>query len=211
MKKNIDYSLYLIIDPHNLKTGLSFEYVIREAIFGGVTVVQLRQKCVSTQQLVTIGKLLKNILDEFHIPLIVNDNIEAALAIHADGVHVGQCDTHYKEVRKRVGKNVIVGLSINNLEQMKEVNEGMIDYYGVGPVYPTLSKLDATPSIGIEQFKEIRKLTKKPIVAIGGISDANIGAVIKAGADGIAVISAICDAPQPKAAARVLKSALIKE
>jgi len=201
--------LYLVTDE-NLCLGRNLEQVVEAAVHGGVTMVQLREKNLSTRQFLDRARLLHNLLKPHQIPLIINDRVDIALAIDAEGVHVGQDDMPVAEVRNLLGSDKIVGYSVENINQALEAENMLVDYLGVSPVYVTPTKVDLVSQWGIEGLRALRKITSHKLVAIGGIKESNLEAVSKAGADGIAVVSAICSAPDPKKAARNLLT-LIKK
>jgi thiamine-phosphate pyrophosphorylase len=207
MRTPRDWSLYLVTD-RGLACGRSLETVVEAAVRGGVTAVQIREKACSAREFIELGCALKALLDPLGIPLIVNDRVDIALAIGASGVHVGQTDIDCRTARRLVGPEAIVGLSIETVEQAREAAEFDIDYLGVGPVFATPTKTDAAPALGFDGLARVRALSKLPIVAIGGMNAANAGQAIEAGADGIAVVSAICAAADPESAARELRSAV---
>jgi thiamine-phosphate pyrophosphorylase len=172
---------------------------------GGATVVQLRGKRASGRELVTFGAVLRRETRRTGLALIVNDRVDIALAIEADGVHVGQDDIPVPLVR-RLAPHLVVGLSVGSREELVVARAHRPDYIGMGPVYPTASKPDAGPALGIEGFKTLRAEAADvaPVVAIGGIGVDNVGAVWQAGADGIAVISAVMGAEDKTEACRRL-------
>ena len=205
----MDYSLYLVTDE-NISRGRSIIDIVRLAVKGGVTMVQLREKELSATQFIEKAKELKKILAPFQVPLIINDNVDVALAVNADGIHIGQSDMPYEMIKKIIPEEMIIGLSVETMEQAREAEKYKLDYIGVSPVFPTPTKtnLNERPW-GLDGLKRLRNFSKHKLVAIGGINSTNAADVIKAGADGIAVVSAICSAYDPKAAAKEL-SEIIK-
>lgn len=202
--KNINYDLYLVTDENAFK-GRDIYTIVRQAIEGGVTMVQLREKELNTKQFVQKAITLKNILKPFNVPLIINDRVDIALAINADGIHIGQADMPFELVKKIVSKNMIIGLSVENYEQAKEAESFDLDYIGVSPVFATPTKTNfETKPWGLEGLRKLKALSKHNLIAIGGINAENTAKVIEAGADGIAVVSAICSAENPKAASEEL-------
>ena len=167
--------------------------------------MQLREKDCCTREFVEIGRRLRNILAPLGIPLIVNDRVDVALALGADGVHVGQLDMDCRDVRRLLGPTAILGLSVENPRQAEQAADMPVDYLGVGPIFSTPTKPDAAPAWGLERLAELRLRTRQTLVAIGGIHAGNAASVIEAGADGIAVVSAICTAIEPEKAARKLR------
>ena len=200
----MDFSLCLVTDE-NISGNRSVIDIVKSAVEGGVTMVQLREKKLSTRKIIERAIELKNILNHFHIPLIINDRLDIALAVKADGIHIGQSDMPFEMARKLIPESMIIGLSIETIEQALEAENYKVNYLGVSPVFPTPTKgnFDEKPW-GLDGLRNLRKLSKHKLIAIGGINKSNAADVIKAGADGLAVVSAICAAPDPKAATREL-------
>jgi thiamine-phosphate pyrophosphorylase len=195
--------LYLVTDE-SACGGRGLAGVVRAAIRGGVTCVQLREKELPTREFVDRARIVKEILAEapIPVPLIINDRLDVALASGADGVHVGQADISPAVIRRALPL-AIIGLSVETLADVQAVLEqGLpVDYLGVSPVFATLNKPDAAAPLGLQGLAAIRKLSSLPLVAIGGIGPGNAADVLRAGADGIAVVGAICSAPDPERAA----------
>ncbi len=204
MRKEFDLSLYLVTD-RNLSSGRSLIEVVEKAVAGGVTMVQLREKDCSTREFIELAQAVKKITVPHRIPLIINDRVDVALAAEADGVHVGQSDMSCQLVRKLMGEKAIIGLSIENEEQAKESATWDIDYIGISPVFSTPTKTDTAPALGIDGIRRIQKLTKHRMVGIGGINQSNLHEIINAGAEGVALVSAICSAPDITLSTQVLK------
>ncbi len=204
-RTNVDYSLYLVTD-RDLCNGRSLIDVIAEAVAGGVSVVQLREKDISTKAFIELAKEVKKILAPHNVPLIINDRLDVMAAAQADGIHVGQNDMSPKDIRNIVGHECIVGLSVNTVEQIEEAKNFDVDYIGLGPIFPTMTKTDADPPVYKDGLAKARLLYPYSIVAIGGINATNAEELFEAGADGIAVVSAICSAPDPMQAAAFLRS-----
>ena len=204
-RTRLDLSVYLITD-RDLCGRRGVAETVRQAIAGGATMVQLRDPLAKAGILVEEARALATILRSSNIPFIVNDRVDIALAAGADGVHLGQSDMAVADARRLLGPEPILGLSITGAADLAASDLNGVDYLGVGPVYPTATKSDAAPAMGLEGLRAIRAQTTLPIVAIGGIGLANAGDVTAAGADGVAVVSAICAAPDPEAAARDLAS-----
>lgn len=183
--------------------------VLKEAIAGGITLFQFREKgdgALTGVDKYSLAKELQNICREHEIPFIVNDDIELAMALDADGVHIGQEDEPVKVVRKKIGPNKILGVSVHTPEEAQTAIDEGADYFGIGPVFPTKTKEDAKPSRGTILIEELRKSgCTTPIVGIGGITVENAGSVVKAGADGVSVITAISLDESPMEAARALR------
>ncbi len=198
------YELYLVTDENSCLAYSVIE-TVKQAAEGGVTMVQLREKELNTRQFINRAIELKKIVKPLKIPLIINDRIDIALAVEADGVHIGQTDMPFEYVKKIVPNNMIIGLSVETIKQVREAEKLNVDYLGVSPVFstPTKTDFDAKPW-GIEGLKKVREISKHKLVAIGGINAGNATDVIKAGADGIAIVSSICSADDPKAASKKL-------
>jgi len=199
------YELYLVTDE-TLSLGRPLEEIIRQAVDGGVTMVQLREKYISTRQFIERALNIKKILQEKHVPLIINDRVDVALAVEADGVHLGQNDMPVGYARKILPRKAIIGLSVETIEQAEEAESLDVDYLGVSPVFSTPTKTDIHSEWGLEGLKELSKKTHHKLVAIGGIKAQNAADIIQAGADGIAVVSDICSAREPDKAAKELIS-----
>lgn len=202
-----DLSLYLVTDRRFLK-GRTLEDVVMRAIKGGVTAVQLREKDTPTEEFTELAKSLLSITRKYGIPLIINDRIDIALATGADGVHLGQSDLPYRTARKMLGYERIIGLSVENMDQLRDANELDVDYLGISPVFQTATKQDTAPSFGLEGLKEACRLSKHRCVAIGGINSGNAGEIMECGAEGLAVVSAIMDAFDPYLAALAFRNIL---
>ena len=199
------YDLYLVTDE-KLCLGRDISYVAKEAVKGGVTMVQLREKELATRDFLIRALQLKELLFKYNVPLIINDRVDIALAIKADGIHVGQNDMPYEYVRKLIPKEMILGLSVETFDQAVEAENYDLDYLSVSPIFFTPTKTDLYSQWGIEGLRKLRSITKHKLIAIGGINSSNIAEVIKAGADGAAVVSAICSAKDPRATSTELKS-----
>ena len=192
----IDYKLYLVTDRTN-KTDKEFLNIIEEAIKGGVTVVQIREKDADTLEFYNISKKVKEICSKYNVPLIINDRIDIALAIDADGVHIGQSDMPIKIARKLIGNDKILGISAHNLEEATDAEENGADYLGVGAIFSTSTKKDAN-DVSIDTLKEISSNVDIPTVAIGGINLDNVEKLKDTNISGISVVSAIMNAENPK-------------
>jgi thiamine-phosphate pyrophosphorylase len=203
MSRRLALDLYLITD-RDMCGARGIERVVGEAAAGGVTMVQLRDDLTPTGELVALARRLSAMLTPSGVPLIINNSLEVAAAAGAAGVHVGQSDISPAEARGRLGPDAIVGLSITAPAQVAAVPAGIVNYLGVGPIYPTATKPDAAPPMGLAGLAAVRARTALPIVAIGGIASGNAAAVIAAGADGVAVVSSLCAAPDPRATAEEL-------
>jgi thiamine-phosphate pyrophosphorylase len=206
--KQLDLSLYLVTD-RQLAGQRDLADLIRKAIAGGVTVVQLREKDLPAREFYELALKIKQIIPP-GIPLIIDDRLDIALAAGADGLHLGQADLPVAIARQYLGPEAIIGLSAENLDQLKEASRLPVDYLAISPVFSTPTKTDTGPAWGLNGLETARQLTPLPLVGIGGINEANAAAVIKAGADGVAVVSAICSALEPEEAARKLKKIILE-
>lgn len=197
MKLNpIDLSLYLVLDPDLCGGPVEMIRTAQQAAAHGVTVVQLRAPNWKKRQWLETAHALKLVLAPLGVPLIINDQVDVALAVDAEGVHIGQDDLPVAETRRLIGAGKILGLSVTNADELAAVPEG-VDYLGIGPVFPTGTKLDAAAVTGVPLFAEMVSATRLPVVAIGGINAENCVPLFEAGASGVAVISAICGQPDP--------------
>ncbi|MBL4984465.1 MULTISPECIES: thiamine phosphate synthase [Bacillus] len=188
--------------------------VVKEAIQGGITMFQFREKgekALQSDEKKQLARQIQALCQEAKVPFIVNDDVQLAIDLDADGVHVGQEDTNAKDVRERIG-NKILGVSTHNLDEVKQAMKDGADYVGMGPVYPTETKKDTRSVQGVSLITEVRRHGLQiPIVGIGGITYDNAAPVIQAGADGISIISAISQSADPKKAAEELKSLVVAE
>lgn len=188
--------------------------VVKEAIQGGITMFQFREKsekALQGDEKKQLARQIQALCQEANVPFIVNDDVQLAIDLDADGVHVGQEDTNAKDVRERIG-NKILGVSTHNLDEVKQAMKDGADYVGMGPVYPTETKKDIRSVQGVSLITEVRRHGFQiPIVGIGGITYDNAAPVIQAGADGISIISAISQSADPKKAAEELKSLVVAE
>jgi thiamine-phosphate pyrophosphorylase len=188
--------------------------VVHEALKGGVAYVQLREKDVSTRVFVEDAWKIKALTAQFRVPLIINDRLDIALAVEADGAHIGQEDMPYETARKLMGPRAIIGLSVDNWDDVVKAQELDVNYLGVSPVFETPTKTDTKGNWGLEGLARIKAYSRHPLVAIGGLNASNAEDVVMAGADCIAVVSAICAAPDPLRASRklcdIIKAALEK-
>ena len=207
MKPLPDWRLYLVTD-RDLARGRSIAWLVEAAVRGGVTAVQLREKSCPASDFVQLGRELKKLLAPLHVPLVVNDRVDLALEIGADGVHIGQHDMDPERARELLGPGAIIGLSIETVEQARAAVSLDVDYLGVGPVFATATKSDAAPPLGLAALAQVRAISRHRVVAIGGIGLENARQAIRSGADGVAVVSAICAAGDPERAARELRQSI---
>ena len=205
MKKNeIDYTLYLCTDRGLMSTD-TLEEAVEQAVQGGCTVVQLREKDCTSLEFYETARSIRKITDLYKVPLIINDRVDIALAVDADGVHVGQSDLPASVVRRILGPDKIIGVSAGTLAEALQAEAEGADYLGVGAMYATSTKEDADVTT-IEELKEIRKAVGIPIVVIGGINKNTLENFKGYGIDGLAVVSAVIAADDIKAAAGELVS-----
>ncbi|PSC04963.1 thiamine phosphate synthase [Alsobacter soli] len=200
-----DLSLYLVTDPALVRPR-GLRATVEAAVRGGATLVQLRDKMSDDRAFARDAEDLLALLRPLGVPLVVNDRVDIACAVGADGVHIGQDDGDPRRVRDRIGPAMILGLSAGTAEEFAAVPAGVVDYLGVGPVRATGTKPDHDPPIGVDGLARLLPLHPLPKVAIGGIGLANARDVIATGVEGVAVVSAICAAEDPEAAARELAS-----
>ncbi len=194
-----------------LQSRFSHIELARMAIKGGADTIQFRQKAGDTREMIEIVRQLKQLCLDSGVTLVVNDRVDVAIAAEADGVHLGQNDFPIAMARKLLGESRVIGGSAATLEEAQKCLAEGVDYIGFGPVYPTASKADASPVTGIKLLKQTVEAIPFPIIAIGGLSANNTPEVIRAGAQGIAVISAVCCQENPEQATRVLRQALQTE
>ena len=210
MRKSFDLSLYLVLDPA-LCAGLGMIETTRAAMAGGITMVQLRDKDATTARMIETGRALMQVLTGTGVSLIVNDDVEAAVAIGAEGVHLGQGDMDARAARALIGPDMILGLSAETEELAAAIDPSLVDYAGIGPVFATTTKPDHKPPIGIDGLARLTAACRVPTVAIGGLMASHVPEVLAAGAQGLAVVSAICGTPDPHAAASALAKAIERE
>ncbi|MBR4851926.1 MAG: thiamine phosphate synthase [Tidjanibacter sp.] len=201
--KREELRLYLVTDS-DLCLGRSLEEVVCEAVKGGVTMVQLREKSASTRTFVELAQRLKPVCKAAGVPLIINDRLDVALVVDADGVHIGQSDMPYEVARRILGPDKIIGLSVENFDDLERANALDVDYVGISPVYGTPTKTDTAEPFGLEGLRRAVELSIHPTVAIGGMNASTVGDVVAVGTDGVAVVSAICSAPSPRTASQEL-------
>jgi len=205
-------NLYFIMGTVNV-AGRDPLHVLEEALKGGVTSFQLREKgpgALTGEELKAFALACQQLCEQYSVPFIVNDDINLAIEMAADGIHIGQEDGYISVVRDKVGPDMLIGVSTHNVTEAIAAADAGADYIGLGPVYETQTKADTQPVIGIETIREVASLLPGlPIVAIGGISERRTGAVIRAGASGVAVISAISGEEDPGEAASRMKGAVL--
>ncbi|KJG10920.1 thiamine phosphate synthase [Photobacterium kishitanii] len=206
------YLLYLVTDDQQSITAL--ERVVREAVAGGVTMVQVREKHGDVREFIQRAQAIKTILQQIytatghHIPLIINDRVDVALVVNADGVHLGQTDMPVTLARKLLGNDKLIGLSIETEQQLLDAVSLPIDYIGLSAIFATTTKNNLLTYWGIEGLQHAAAISRFPIVAIGGINHSNLTAIMEAGADGVAIVSAISHAEDPRQATKEIAALL---
>ena len=195
--------LYLVTDQASLR-GRRLADVVQAAVQGGVSCVQLREKTLGTRDFVELALALMDLLAPHQVPLVINDRIDVALACGAHGVHLGQSDMPVVLARRLLPAQVFLGLSVESMQDVQRTQRQPVDYLGVSPVFATPTKTDTATPWGLDGLRQVRHMTPLPLVAIGGIGLGNATEVLSAGADGLALVSALCSADDPAAAARAL-------
>jgi thiamine-phosphate pyrophosphorylase len=208
-RQEIDYSLYLVTD-RALSLGRSNLEIIRAAVGGGVTVVQLREKQATTKGFYEEGLKIKDFLKLNGIPLIINDRIDIALALDAEGVHLGQDDMPVNIARLILGPYKIIGASVFTPEEARAAESLGADYLGLSPIFVTETKPELTEQVGTGSISLVSRSVQIPVVGIGSMNEANAYAAVRAGLDGVAVVSAICSQKDPKAAAAAIKAEVVR-
>ncbi len=205
-----NYKVYLVTD-RELCLGRPLDDVVLAAVQGGAGLVQLREKHADTREFVDLARHLVQRLKPFGVPLLINDRVDVALASGAAGVHVGQRDMPVQEARALLGPHALIGLSVENMPQLMETTlppvMGTVDYIALSPLFDTNTKKDTAPAWGLDGLQKAARCARHPLVVIGGIHPGNAPQVVNAGANGLAVVSAICSAADPTEAARLLYGA----
>lgn len=204
----LDFTLYLVTD-RNIMSPASLETAVEQAILGGCTMVQLREKDMPSDQLYRLAVSVKGVTDKYEIPLIINDRVDIALAVSSAGVHIGRHDLPAPIVRRIIPQNMILGVSASTLQEAEKAVFDGADYLGVGAMFPTGTKKDAD-IVSMETLLQIRRSVRVPIVAIGGIKKENASMFKAAGVDGLAVVSGIISQPDIRAAACGLKQSFLE-
>ncbi|SNT16156.1 thiamine phosphate synthase [Tropicimonas sediminicola] len=207
MRRALDLSVYLVLDP-DLCGATGMVETARAAAAGGVRTVQLRHKMATTAERIALGRELQAALAGSGAHLVVNDDVEAAVALGADGLHVGQGDLAPVAARAAIGPDMVLGLSVETEAHVRAVDPVLVDYLGAGPVFGTATKPDHAEPIGFDGLARMVALSAVPAVAIGGLEARHAAEVLRAGAAGLAVVSAICGKPDPEEAARGLLAAV---
>lgn len=208
IKQQINYKLYLVTDQ-DVVGNRDLIHSIEESIQGGATIVQLREKNCSSLEFYELALKVKEITSKYNVPLIINDRLDIALAVKADGLHIGQEDLPLLVARKLVGEDMIIGVSATTLEEAMLAQKQGADYVGIGSMYPTSTKLDAK-HVSLENLRLIREAITIPIVGIGGISEANVSELMEINIDGVAIVSAILGKENIKLATDVLSKLVNK-
>lgn len=204
-----DYTLYLVTDRSLMSTATLIE-AVEQAILGGCTMIQLREKNISSLDFYRQSVEVKKITEQYHVPFIINDRIDIAIAVNADGVHIGQSDIPAAIARDLIGTDMLLGVSAASVKEAVQAENDGADYLGVGAMFPTGTKTDAN-YVSIEELKKIRHAVNLPIIAIGGINKGNIKQFHDTGINGLAVVSAIIAQPDIQKAAAEMKSMFYKE
>jgi thiamine-phosphate pyrophosphorylase len=202
MRKMFDLSAYLVLDP-DLCAAIGMVETARLAALGGVTAVQLRYKTATTEQRIVLGQKIQRVLPT-GVAFVMNDDIDAAVALTADALHIGQSDGGAAAARNRIGSQMLLGLSVETPEKASSVDQTVVDYVGVGPVFATPTKQDHKTPLGWDGLMRVIACAPVPAVAIGGVKTQHVPDAIAAGAAGVAVVSAICGQPDPQAATATL-------
>ncbi len=207
MNRRIDWTLYLVTDP-GLARGRPMGEIVRAAVEGGVTVVQIRDKGGTSRALYEEALEMRRLLDALNRPLIVNDRLDIALAVGAAGVHLGQGDLPCAAARRIAGRRMVIGVSVSTVDEAVAAERDGADYVSVSPVFPTPTKTDTPAPAGLAGLRAIRLSVALPVVAIGGANAGNAADLVAAGADGVAVVSAIMSASDPRGAAKEILQAI---
>ena len=210
MMKRADCALIFVTDDR-VTEDEAFLKILVSSLEGGITMVQLREKFLSTKRFYQRAQAVKKLCARYEVPLIINDRLDIALSIDAEGIHLGQSDLPVEIARNLLGNKKIIGYSVSNAKQMMTANQLEIDYIGLSPIFQTVTKkTNLAPPMGIEGLKRLKTISTKPLVCIGGITPENTKRVLKNGSDGIAVVSAISQAEDPEEAARTFTSIIRK-
>lgn len=208
MSKINPYKLYLVTDEQqDIQTTVA---VVNEAVKGGVTAVQIREKQTDTRQFIEKALAVKNVLKGTNVPLIINDRIDVALAVKADGIHLGQSDMPVSMARGIVGSRMLIGLSVENEQQLIDAQHLPIDYIGLSAIFATPTKTNIKKQWGLKGLTQAVQQSHYPIVAIGGINQSNIEQIARTQTAGVALVSAICHAKSPMQASTDLLSLLVE-
>ena len=204
-----DYGLYVVTDE-GLSRGLAHSQIAERALAGGADVIQLRDKKLEGRRLMEHARAIRKLTNDAGKSFIVNDRLDVALASGADGVHLGQEDMALADARALAPEGFLIGVTVHDLREAVEAEKGGADYLGLSPIFATGSKSDAGSACGLDMLRKVKRAVSVPVVAIGGINAANAREVLEAGADGLAVISAVVSQPDVEAAARSLKAVIVR-
>ena len=194
-----------MVTDQSLAYGQSLAEIVEASVQGGVSCVQLREKKLGSREFLAQAVMLKKLLAPYGVPLVINDRIDIALACGAEGVHLGQSDLPINQARRLLPPNVFIGWSVESMNDVIQSAMLPVDYLGVSPIFATPTKIDTKNAWGLEGLSRVRASTKLPLVAIGGIHAGNARNVLRAGADGLAVVSTLCSAADPRATAATLR------
>lgn len=208
MRPVVDLSVYLVLDPDLCGGIQGMIDTTRAAVQNGATCVQLRAPHWKKRALVECGRELNKILSGSNVPLIINDHADVCLAVNAEGLHVGQDDLSAQDARAIIGPDKVLGLSVSDAKELAAVDASLVDHLGIGPIFSTSTKMDAGAALGIDGFAELASRKPCPVVAIGSVKVPIVGDLIRAGADGVAVVSAICGQTDPGSATKELAAAV---
>ncbi|MCQ2330738.1 MAG: thiamine phosphate synthase [Paludibacteraceae bacterium] len=200
----LDLRLYLVTDS-SLCGARSLEEIVEAAVKGGCTMVQLREKQLPTGAFIARARILKKVLQPYHVPLIINDRVDVVLAAHADGVHLGQSDMSPIDARQLLGPDAIIGLSIEHIDQVASANTMPVDYVAVSPIFATATKSDISTPLGLNGGSTVVERSVKPVIGIGGINHNTVAQAMQCGLKGVAVVSDIMAAANPEQSARELR------
>ena len=210
MRPIIDLSVYLVLDPDLCGGAQGMIDTTRAAAQNGATCVQLRAPHWKKRAIVECGRELKKVLSSFNVPLIINDHADVCLVVDAEGLHIGQDDLSAQDARAIIGPDKVLGLSVSNAKELATVDTSFVDHLGIGPIFSTSTKTDAGAALGIDGFAELASRKPCPVVAIGSVKVPLVGDLIRAGADGVAVVSAICGQTDPGSATKKLAAAVAR-
>lgn len=202
-----DYSVYFVTDTAQC-AGRGVPETARQAALGGAGLVQVRAKDATLREFLSLARAVKQALDGTGSLLLINDRVDVALAVGAHGAHVGQTDMPYSDARRVLGPDALIGLSVETMDQAREAEAWDVDYLGVSPLFDTATKTDTAPAWGLDGLADLARTSRHTLVAIGGIDSSNAAEAARAGAHGVAVVSAICRAADPLSAARDLRVAV---
>lgn len=209
MRKTTDYSIYVVTDGLQTR-GRPLSEIVKQAIDAGATVVQYREKRgITTRSMIEEIQALLEVTRPANIPLIINDRLDLLLATDADGIHLGQDDLPIDIARKYIKSKKLIGISVRSLEEARQAEAHRVDYIAVSGIYPSPTKLDIGKPVGVDMIREIAQTVRTPVIGIGGIHTGNAGAIIQAGAAGVAVVSVVMSAKDPAAAVRSLRLAIM--